>query len=98
MADIDRVEVYLKRRRVSATLDWRWRYVAAGNNARLASGGEAYGDFFDCVQAAGRVVGFDWFDRDGKDLIEEHGNTKRRTSVYHVNRFGGGKLEIWMVS
>jgi hypothetical protein len=37
--------------------EWRWRYQAAGNNEKLAHGGEGYIDFLDCLGSALRVTG-----------------------------------------
>lgn len=50
-SDLDRVEIYRRRGR-----GWRWRYVAAGNNKRLAHSGEAYQGYPDCLETARRVL------------------------------------------
>lgn len=87
---LDRVEIYRKKRLLDTTPQWRWRYVVAGNNARLANGGEAYGDLKDCVVGAARVVGFDVHSELNWDFVGATGNT----SFYRVDRAGGTKIEI----
>lgn len=98
MADIDTVVVYQSKRLLDKEPQWRWRYVAAGNHEILANGGESYVDFLDILRAANRVVGIDFFDRDTRDLIETRGNQKSVTQVYHVQRAGGGLLEVHVVT
>lgn len=87
---IDRVEIYLRKRLLDVEPQWRWRYVAAGNSAKLANGGEGYGKLEDCVLAAARVVGFDPHSETNWDLIERFGSTE----VFHVQRAGGGLIEV----
>jgi hypothetical protein len=38
---------------------WRWRYIASGNSAKLANGGEAYRDLGVCTSSAFRVCGLE---------------------------------------
>ena len=98
MADIDTVVVYQSRRLLDKEYQWRWRYRAAGNHKILANGGESFVTFVDCARSAGRVVGFDLFDNDGRDNIETRGNQRGTTQVWHVPRAGGGKLEVHVVT
>lgn len=52
--DIDRIEIYQGR---GLRKGLRWRYIAAGNNARLANGGEAYSSTDDLFATLIRVCG-----------------------------------------
>jgi hypothetical protein len=38
---------------------WRWRYQAAGNSAKLANGGESYVDIANAIDSAFRVCGLE---------------------------------------
>lgn len=87
----DRVVFYRKKRLLDTTPEWRWRYRAAGNSKILANGGESYKWLGDCVAAAGRVVGFDVNAKDNWDLIDTRPDG---TEVFHVQRAGGGLIQI----
>lgn len=52
---LDRIEVYQSK--TPFRRGWRWRYVAAGNNARMGNGGEAYRRSEAALEAAVRVCG-----------------------------------------
>lgn len=51
--DYDRLSFY----RSGLRKQWRWRYQAAGNNAKLANGGESYGKLDDVIASAFRACG-----------------------------------------
>lgn len=54
---MDRIEIYRGRGLTKRARGWRWRYVAAGNNARLASGHESYLYADDALAGMRRVCG-----------------------------------------
>lgn len=91
---MDTVEIYLSKRLLDRTAQWRWRYIAEGNNARLANGGESYIDYHDCLRSVGRVVGFDFFDNNDRDLIWARGSQKETVDTYQVHRFNGDLLKV----
>lgn len=61
--DYDRLDVYPSKRMLNS--GFRWRYVAAGNQSRMANGGQHYNDFVDCLTGALRVCGATMVDMDG---------------------------------
>lgn len=54
---MDRIEIYKGRGLRKRSQRWRWRYVAAGNNARLATGAESYLNEDDALAGMRRVCG-----------------------------------------
>lgn len=54
---MDRIEIYRGRGLRKSSRGWRWRYVAAGNYARLASGHESYNSQEDALAGLRRVCG-----------------------------------------
>lgn len=54
---MDRIEIYEGRGVLKRNRGWRWRYVAPGNNARLATGAESYHSQDDALKGVIRVCG-----------------------------------------
>lgn len=76
---MDRIEIYQGRGRVGRK-QWRWRYVAAGNSARLAHGGESYQNYSDCLAAMSRVTGVAVADVGGR-VVHPHSDIQVHRSI-----------------
>jgi uncharacterized protein YegP (UPF0339 family) len=84
---MDNVEIYQRRTKVSRKLQWRWRYIAAGNYEVLASSSEGYDNYSDCVAAVQRVLAIPF----------STGNVRRPTGEpghWRVTRGDGSELLI----
>lgn len=53
---MDRVELYFSHKPSRYGGGWRWRYVAAGNNMRMANGGQGFNSYSDVLASMCRVV------------------------------------------
>lgn len=81
--DEDRLTIYKSRALLRS--GWRWRYQAAGNNSKLANGGEAYNSVSDAIESAFRVVGINYGllgdARDVEGVYERAGRSTVRVVV-----------------
>lgn len=85
---MDRIEIYRGKGLTKAQRGWRWRYIAANNWKRLASGNESYNNQDDALEGMRRVCGLPTPipGQDGwQPLPEAAGETSWRVSRYEDN-------------
>jgi hypothetical protein len=85
---VDRIEIYRGKGLTKGQRGWRWRYIAAGNQKRLANGNESYNNQDDALEGMRRVCGLPTPipGQDGwQPLTGAVGETSWRVSRYEDN-------------